>query len=379
MKNPNKTEINNIQTRVKIIAEIGTSHNGSIERAEKLVSAAAVSGADILKTQIVFADEIIHPKTGFVELPGGKIPLYDRFRQLETGFDFYRKLKELTEEAGLEFLASPFGFKSLDWLQQLGCTSIKIASPELNHFPLLHRAASTGKEIILSTGVSTPADIKAALSAVRDAAPSEAASPVLLHCITAYPAPEEEYNLLLLKTLKQEYGTETGVSDHSLDAELVPVIAAALNARYIEKHITLQNNDGGLDDPIALTPKQFSRMSAAVRETEKLAENEKLAAARERFGSARVDVILGNGVKRLAPSEAANYGRTNRSVHALTDLASGTVLSQENTALLRTEKVLRPGMRPELYEKIIGKHLTRPVESGQGILIEDVEISIPDK
>ncbi|MDC7227301.1 MAG: N-acetylneuraminate synthase family protein [Spirochaetales bacterium] len=367
-----------------IIAEIGTSHNGSLQRAEELITAAADSGADCVKTQIVFADEIIHPNTGEVSLPGGSIRLYDRFLELEQNFNFYARIKELTEDAGLKFLASPFGTKSLDWLLNLDCDSIKIASPELNHFPLLRAAAASGRRLILSSGVSEMIDIEAALETVTSSAPSDAPPAVLMHCITSYPAPETEYKLRLLQTLYQNFNKRfniaLGVSDHSLDPLLVPCMAAAICPTvpcYIEKHITLKNDDGGLDDPIALTPEQFAEMTAAVRNTGALRRTSgtdaALAALREQFGAERLEAVLGDSVKRLAPSEAANYGRTNRSVHALTNLAAGTILTSENTALLRTEKILKPGARPEHWNDLIGKRLRNDIPSGEGVTLSDIE------
>ena len=356
---------------VYIIAETGTSHNGSLERAAMLVDAAASAGADCIKSQIVFADEIIHPNTGEVALPGGNIRLYDRFRELEQDFEFYLELKRLTENAGLDFLASPFGAKSLEWLLKLGCEAIKIASPELNHFPLLRSAAASGKKLILSTGVSELSDIEAALEVTGRERVS------LLHCITSYPAPESEYNLRLIPALSERFGVPVGVSDHSTDPELVPAAAAALGACCIEKHITLNNDDGGLDDPIALKPDQFAAMSSAVRRVESVMRNsgsrQAIVELKERYGSDQIECVLGSGVKELAPSERLNYARSNRSVHALYDLPAGTVLSFENTALLRTEKKLRPGIRPEFYDDIIGKKLIRGIASGDGITAEDFQ------
>ncbi|HAK45165.1 MAG TPA: spore coat protein, partial [Spirochaeta sp.] len=204
-------------SRIFIIAEIGTSHNGDLDRASMLIDAAAAAGAGCVKTQIIFADEIIHPKTGVVELPGGSIRLFDRFLELEQDFEFYRKLKNLTEAAGLEFLASPFGYMSLDWLLKLGCKMIKIASPELNHFPLLELAAGTGKKLLLSTGVSKLSDIEAALNCIASVSETARQQAVLMHCITSYPAPEEEYNLNVIPALSGRFGIPAGVSDHSLD------------------------------------------------------------------------------------------------------------------------------------------------------------------
>ena len=349
---------------VEIIAEIGTSHRGDLARAEDLIRAASEAGADVLKTQIVFADEIIHPATGEVMLPGGPARLYDSFRALEQSPDFYRRLMEITEACGMRFLASPFGETSLYILLELDPGEIKIASPELNHFPLLKAAAGTGKKLLLSTGVSTLADIDAALAVTGRV------NTTLLHCITSYPAPEAEYNLRLIKTLSEVFGVGTGVSDHSLDPRLVPGTAAALGAVCIEKHFTLSKSDRGLDDPIALTPDEFTQMCAFIRDIEESGEPFGDIAAE--FGKDRLEAVLGDGVKRLAPSERANYGRTNRSVHALTHLCPGDILTPDNTAILRTEKKLRPGLGPEFYEILLGRKIIRPVDAGEGIVWDDL-------
>ena len=351
---------------VLIIAETGTSHNGDPIKASELIHAAAASGADCVKTQIVFADEIIHPETGYVDLPGGSIRLYDRFLELEQNFEFYLRFKEEVESLGMLFLASPFGMKSLEYIRRLECDALKIASPELNHFPLLGAAADTDKILLLSTGVSLNQDILRALEITGTE------RTVLLHCITAYPAPEEEYNLRLVKTTADNFGVKTGVSDHSRDPLIVPAVSTAVGGCCIEKHFTLNNDGNGLDDPIALSPARFAEMTTEVRRIRQLPPDERLQSVHSRFGKTRVEAVLGDGIKRLAPSEAANYGRTNRSIHALHSLPAGTVISRENTALLRTEKMLRPGLGPEHWDSVIGRTLNQPVKSGEGIREEDL-------
>jgi sialic acid synthase SpsE len=331
-----------------------------------MIEAAAGAGADCVKTQVIFADEIIHPETGHVDLPGGRIKLYDRFKELERDFDFYQRFKEMTEAAGLLFLASPFGLKSLEYLTRMDCKIIKIASPELNHFELLRAASSPERTLFVSTGVSTMTDIEKAL----DCTGSE--NTVLLHCVTAYPAPEEEYNLKVLETLAGRFNVRVGISDHSLDPVLVPVISAVLGARFVEKHFTLEKKGEGLDDPIALSSSGFKQMVSAVREAENSTEAalEPLIAA---YGKERIELVMGTGEKTLAPSESENYGRTNRSIHALGKLKKGEVLSASNTAILRTEKVLKPGAPPEHYSEFLGKKVKRVIDSGQGICFEDIE------
>jgi len=363
---------------VFIIAEAGTSHGGDIEKAKDLIGAAADAGADCVKFQAVFADEIIHPRTGNVPLPGGKVPLYDVFKRLERNADFYAMLKEETEAKHCVFLCTPFGIRSARLLKWLGVTMFKIASPELNHFPLLREVASYGDPVILSTGVSMMEDITSALAFFlppQRETPS-GASVMLLHCVTAYPAPEEEYNLKVIPNLSARFGIPAGVSDHSKDPLLVPSAAAAIGARAVEKHICLGHEGPGLDDPIALEPLEFGRMVREIRLYEELYENggigKSVEALKAEYGEARVERILGDGVKRLAPSEAGNYTRSNRSLHAVIDLERGAVLEKNNVAVLRTEKVLKPGLHPKWFDMVLGRKLKRTVSAGEGISWEDL-------
>jgi sialic acid synthase SpsE len=348
-----------------VIAEIGTGHGGDAGKAAELIAAAAESGAGCAKFQCVFADEIIHPKTGLVPLPGGPTPLFEVFRALERDHDFYARLKEMTETRGLIFLCTPFGRRSAELLWSIGARAMKIASPELNHLPLLDQLAGYGLPVILSSGVSTLADIEAALAVL------DGVETALLHCVTAYPAPPEDYNLRLLSAYATLFGVPLGVSDHSLDPVLVPSLAVASGAAIVEKHLCLSRSDPGLDDPIALDPADFSRMRRAIAAAATDPEGS-IEGLRADFGADIVSSTLGDGRKRLAPSEEANYGRTNRSIHALGDIARGELFSEANLALLRTEKVLRPGLRPRDWEVVVGRRAATDIPAGEGLRWEDV-------
>jgi len=349
-----------------IIAEIGTSHRGDLKRADELIHAAKEAGADSAKFQMVIAHEIIHPETGVVPLPGGDIGLFDQFRQLEEKEDFYFRLKELCQKRDISFMATPFGSRTAQWLNRLEPEYIKVASPELNHLPLLKQLSEYGRKMILSTGVSLLADIERALAICRPL-------PVtLLHCITAYPAPPEEFNLSLIPLYRKLFGCETGLSDHSSDPCLVPMTAVTQGMSMLEKHICLERGRDGLDDPFALAPEDFLLMVQSVRYMESLDSDEQQRCLKERFEDDKISRILGNGEKKLAPSEEENYGRTNRSIHTLKLLKAGTRLTIDNTALLRTEKKLRPGIEPLYYPEILGRKLTRTVPSGEGIRWKDL-------
>ncbi|MDR2028588.1 MAG: N-acetylneuraminate synthase family protein [Treponema sp.] len=352
--------------RPLLIAELGTSHGADPAKARELVDAAAEAGADCVKFQMVYADEILHPRTGEVVLPGGAIRLYDAFKKLEAPPAFYAGIKDYAESRGLLFLCTPFGLRSARELRALGPRAFKIASPELNYTALLRETASYNLPVLLSTGVSKLGDIEEALGFFpRDRV-------CLLHCVTAYPAPVEDYNLRLLQSLGAVFGCAVGLSDHSLDPELIPALGTALGAAAIEKHFCLSRKDPGLDDPIALPPADFSRMVRAVRRVAAMERDEAVAAIGAERGSALVEAVLGDGVKRLAPSEEANYERTNRSLHALRDIRRGEIFSPHTLGVLRTEKILRPGLHPSWESRITGRRARNFIPAGEGIRFEDI-------
>ncbi len=368
---------------VFVIAEIGTSHGGSVQKAKELVDLAAASGADAVKFQWVYADEILHKNTGFVKLPAGNVPLYERFRQLETSREFYAEMLSYAHSKDVKFVCSPFGLRSLDELLSIRPDGIKIASPELNHFPMLVRLSEFRKQqeeageskipVIISSGVSRLSDIEAALDVLGLDGVS------LLHCITSYPAPEEEYNLRLVSTLEDVFGARTGVSDHSLDPVLVPVLSVLSGASIIEKHITLSRETDGLDDPVALDGEGFSLMVHVVRQTEAVLNRygkdvgtgRALRQLEESYSAQKIEAVLGSGIKRLAPSEKENYGRTNRSLHYMRSVKKGEKITERDVAVLRTEKVLEPGISPIHLEEVLGAELVRDVSDGGGVKFSD--------
>ena len=369
-------------SKINIIAEIGTSHEGSIQKAKQLVDSAVDSGADTVKFQWVYADEILHPNTGFVQLPTGKIPLYQRFCELECNPDFYSELQDYVHKKGAKFCCSPFGLKSLEQLLAIKPDFVKIASPELNHFKMLEKLADYRKNqkkqsqsvvpVILSSGVSKLSDIQEAIEVLG----TEKVQ--LLHCITSYPAPESEYNLKVIENLKNIFGIECGVSDHSLDPILVPVLSILCGGTIIEKHITLSRKTDGLDDPVALEPEQFALMVHVVHQTETVLNHygkqtgckRALEQLSEQFGEEKVNECLGDGVKRLATSEIKNYNRTNRSLHYMRDMNCGETVRESDIAILRTEKVLSVGASPKFLDLLIGKKIKQSVKNGEGVLLE---------
>lgn len=358
--------------RPLVIAEIGTGHGADFKKAEELICAAVESGAECVKFQHVYADEILHPATGMVELPGGMTPLYEVFKSIETGPEFIARAKDKTEALGACFLCSPFGIKSARELHNMGVQAVKIASPELNHVELLQETASYKLPLILSSGVSRLSDIEFALEIVR----REGMQTALLHCITAYPAPEEEFNLRLLPNLSAIFNVPTGLSDHSMDPLVVPGLAAALGAVIIEKHFCLSRSGDGLDDKIALVPEAFALMVKSIKNIAKLRHSlgnkAAIAELKKEYGANRIETILGSGEKKLAGSEEGNYERTRRSIHAVKPIKKGEVFAESNIAALRSEKVLKPGIHPRYLSFLKNRKAARDIPDGQGIVWDDI-------
>lgn len=353
----------------RVVAEIGTSHEGDLSRARELIRAAAEAGAQVAKFQAVLADEIVHPNAGSIELPGGRVPIHERFRSVEEPPEFYAALQEECVAAGIGFLCTPFGIRTAQMLSELRVREWKVASPELNHLPLLRYVAETGLPVILSTGVSTLADIELALETLRSAQQQEI---TLLHCVTSYPAPPEEYNLRLLPLLSRLFGVEVGVSDHSEDPELLPGLAVLMGAQLVEKHITLSRKGKGLDDRIALEPEELSKTVGVSRSVWQLLRagasvEQLLKEFEESYGAKRVEEVLGSGRKELAPSESGSYGRTNRSILAVKDIEAGTALKAEHLALLRSEQNVAPGLHPKHFETVLGARARTRIEAGTGL------------
>ncbi|MBW1712342.1 MAG: N-acetylneuraminate synthase family protein, partial [Deltaproteobacteria bacterium] len=205
-----------------IIAEAGSNHDGSLAKALELIDAAAEAGADAVKFQLFQAKNLYPRQNMVVETAGGRIDLYRFFEDHELSLGWLDRLKARCQERSIHFLCTPFHPEAVEPLAEAGVDGLKIASPELNHFPLLAAAARTGKGLFVSTGISRLGDIEAALEELEK---HQAQQIAILHCVTAYPAPAEDYNLAVMDTIRRAFGRPTGLSDHSLGTE-TPILAA---------------------------------------------------------------------------------------------------------------------------------------------------------
>ncbi len=361
----NKVKILNKQVGenepVFIIAEAGSNHDGNFEQAKKLIDVAADAGADAVKFQLFRASKIYVPNCGKIPTVQGKLDLYKFLTKVEVPFRWLALLKKYAEKKGLIFIVSPFDEGAVKELEKNSVSVYKIASPELSHIPLLKCVAQKQKPIIISSGLSTLSDIEEAVNTINGEGNQKI---ILMHCVSSYPAPPEEFNLKVIETMKNAFQIPVGISDHSLNPVLIPKLAIAIGVNIIEKHFTLDKNLSGPDHPFALNPKELGLMVKEIRQTEKWSPSKK-----NRFLDSNdyYKKILGVGKKVIAPSEKEIYPGDRRSIFSTKDIKAGEKLSKKNTAVLRAERYLKPGIHPRYFDLVLLKKTARPIKKYVGI------------
>jgi pseudaminic acid synthase len=326
--------------RPYIVAEMSGNHNRDLDRALALVDAVADSGAHALKLQTYTADTLTvnvdHPRfriSGGHGLWGGE-HLYELFQRAHTPWDWHQPIFDRARERGLTVFSSPFDPTAIDLLEKLDAPLYKIASSEIVDLPLIRLAASTGKPLIISTGMATVAEIAAAVEAARAGGCTDL---VLLACTASYPAPPEQSNLRRLPVLAEVFGVPVGLSDHTLGIG-APVAAVAFGACLIEKHVTLARADGGVDSAFSLDP---AEVAALVIETER---------AWQALGSTGI-----------GPTEAEREGlRFRRSLYVVADVRAGEPVTEANVRSIRPAGGLPPG---EL-DVVLGRTFRRDAAKG---------------
>jgi N,N'-diacetyllegionaminate synthase len=322
-------------TRVFVIAEAGVNHNGSLERALELVDADAAAGADAVKFQTFRADALAAGyavKAAYQAAATGAGGQLEMLRALELSAADHRALQTRCEQRGVEFLSAPFDLESVALLGALGLRRLKIPSGELTNVPYLRRVAALGLPLILSTGMATLDEVRAAL-AVLAAAGCGRERVTVLHCSTEYPTPPNEVNLLAMVTLRDELGVAVGYSDHT-EGIAVPIAAVALGATVIEKHLTLSRDLPGPDHKASLEPLEFAAMLRALREVEQ---------------------ALGDGVKRPAPGERENVAVARKSIVAARTIAAGRRFDEDDLTVKRPGT----GISPLRWDDVVGLVATR--------------------
>ncbi len=348
---------------IQIVAEVGSNHNHDLGLAHEHIRAAAESGADAVKFQLFRAGSLYPPNAGRVQTPMGVADLHEMFEAFTLPPEWLAELRADARHRGLQFLCTAFDEETLAQLAALEPPAIKIASPELNHLPLLRAAARLRRPLICSTGLATIADIDEAISTIRGEWPDPQL--VILQCVSAYPLPAEQSNLGVIETLRHTFGVPAGLSDHTMDVDRVPAVAAALGACLIEKHLTLDRSLPGPDHPFSLEPGEFTRMVDTVRAVQAMPAEQRLPWVRGRFGD--VTALIGSGVKQIQPAERELYPHDKRSIHAIADIDADEPLSAGNVRVLRSERNLVPGLHPRYWDVVCGALTTSPLAAGEGV------------
>ena len=330
-----------------VIAEMSGNHNQSLERALAIVDAAAEAGAHALKLQTYTAD------TMTLDVRGGSFEindsdslwagnnLHDLYKQAYTPWEWHSPIMERAREHGLICFSSPFDESAVDFLMELDVPAFKIASFENNHLPLIQKAASTGRPLIVSTGMASLGELEQAVSTAREAGCEQL---ILLKCTSTYPACPKNTNILTIPHLKQLFGVEVGLSDHTMGVG-VAVASVALGASVIEKHFTLSRADGGVDSTFSLEPHELNS----------------LVIESERAWQALGEITYGPS------STEKNSIIFRRSIYVSEDIAEGDVFTTQNL------RILRPGdgAPPFLYKSILGCVARKPYQRGTPFYLKD--------
>lgn len=357
-----------------VIAEAGSNHDGDFGQATKLIEVAAASGADAVKFQLFEARHLYPENCGVVELADGAQDFYELISDLEMPREWVPKLGDIGRRCGIDVLYTPFDTAAVDLLIENESPALKVASPELSHLPLLRHIGRTGQPTILSTGMSTLADIDESSAQLRRSGCRDLA---VLHCVTAYPCPPEFSNLDTIAVLEAAFGAPAGLSDHTLDPVAAPMVAVAVGASIIEKHFTLSRTLDGPDHGYAIEPDELHDLVASIRSLDALDQHNRLAAATDRLGAEQVGVLRGSAHKTVVSAEAELAACDRRSLHAIADIAPGERLTESNVAVLRGERNLRPGLHPRHWPDVEGCVAQRNIGLGQGLEWNDVVVRQP--
>ena len=314
-----------------IIAEAGVNHNGNYDLARKMVYAAKEAGADYVKFQTAVPELVIStyaPKAEYQkETTGNEQSQLEMCRAIHLPLSDYAPLKALCDEVGIGFMSTPFDLVSIDCLADIGMDYWKIPSGEITNLPYLRKIASKGGKVILSTGMSTLSEVAAAVE-VLEKGGIPRTDIIVLHCTTQYPAPYDSVNLRAMNTLALLGCKAVGYSDHT-QGIAIPVAAAALGAKVIEKHFTLDRNLPGPDHRASLEPEELAEMIRSIRS---------------------VEAALGSGDKIVAEAERPNIAVARKSIVAARAIAPGEVFTEENITVKRPGN----GISPMLWDKVIG-------------------------
>jgi N,N'-diacetyllegionaminate synthase len=322
--------------RVLIIAEAGVNHNGDLGLAKRLIDVAAEAGADLVKFQTFSADRLVTrtaEKAGYqAQTTDGQESQHEMLRRLELNVDMHDELIAHCATRNIGFFSTGFDIESVDLLVSLGQAHFKIPSGEITNLPYLRHIGRLRKEVILSTGMATLGEIEAAIGVLEQAG-TKRGEMTVLHCTTEYPTPMAEVNLRAMQSIQTAFRVAVGYSDHTAGIE-VAIAAVAMGASVIEKHFTLDRNLSGPDHKASLEPQELKAMVVAIR---------------------NIEAALGDGIKRLTPSEANNKPVARKSLVASQAIYAGDLFSVANVAAKRPGT----GVSPMRWDEVMGRAASR--------------------
>lgn len=337
--------------KISIIAEAGVNHNGDLEKALQLIETAAHAGADYVKFQTFRSEELVSASADLADYQkrnmGDSVSQLEMLKKLEIPLEWYPQLIQHCNDKGIKFLSTGFDRDSVQFLLQFNPDFIKIPSGELTNFDFLQFVGSSGKRVVLSTGMSTMEEVKAAVNVLIESGMS-ISDLVILHCHTEYPTEFSDVNLLAMRAIADELGVEVGYSDHTNGIE-VSIAAVALGAVLIEKHFTLDKGLEGPDHKASLDPNEFNQLVSSIKN---------VSAA-----------ISGTGVKEPTAVEKKNILIARRSLFAKRNLLSGDIVSKEDLTALRPGS----GISPMSWNTVVGKKCKRNIQVGEILNFDDFE------
>jgi N,N'-diacetyllegionaminate synthase len=321
---------------VTVIAEAGVNHNGCMDRALKMIDAAADAGADYVKFQTFRADRLVTKdamKAAYQQKTSGtNESQFDMLRRLELSLENHNELINHCDRRNIQFFSTAFDIASIELLVELGLPLFKIPSGEITNVPYLRRIGSLRKPVLLSTGMATMAEIEFAIDTLEQSGVARN-NLTVLHCNTEYPTPMSDVNLRAMQSIRDAFKVSVGYSDHTQGTE-VSIAAVALGATVIEKHFTMDRALPGPDHEASLEPAEFKAMVTAIR---------------------NIEQALGDGIKRPSPSEFPNRFVARKSIIAAVDIRKG------ETFTAQTLTVKRPGtgICPSRWDEVVGRTASR--------------------
>lgn len=336
-----------------IIAEAGVNHNGDIKIAKKLIDVAVDAHADAIKFQTFKAENVVTsstPKAKYqIKNMGTDESQFEMLKKLELPASDYKELFAYCEEKNIIFMSTPFDEESVDFLDSMGMGILKIPSGEITNKPLLQHIAAKGKPILLSTGMSYLGEVEKAMIWINEIWDRLDKKPglTLLHCVSNYPASEEDSNLLAMKTMEAAFGLPVGYSDHTIGVE-IPIAAVAMGAKVIEKHFTLDRNMEGPDHKASLESDELRGMINAIR---------------------RVEKALGDGIKKPTNSESELRKVARRSLVLARDVKSGETITANDITIKRPGT----GIEPEFLDFIAGMKVEKDIIADSVLKWDDLK------